>query len=90
MVPGTVNELSAHDRMILDLEKTKHTSAARDALCRHIELPLDKYTVVLEGLVDTDAAYSYAPDVVNRVRHLRAERFAFERRHGRWKNRAFQ
>ncbi|AZL04408.1 MULTISPECIES: DUF3263 domain-containing protein [Brevibacterium] len=86
MVPGTVNELSAHDRMILDLEKTEHTSVAREALCRHIELPLDKYTVVLEGIVDTDAAYSYAPDVVERVRQLRAERFAFERRHGRWKN----
>lgn len=46
MVPGTVNELSAHDRMILDLEKTEHTSVAREALCRHIELPLDKYTEV--------------------------------------------
>ncbi|WP_193070808.1 MULTISPECIES: DUF3263 domain-containing protein [unclassified Brevibacterium] len=90
MVPGTVNELSAHDRMILDLEKTEHTSTARDALCQHIELPLDEYIVVLEGIVDTDAAYRYAPDVVNRVRHLRAERFAFERRHGRWKSRAFQ
>lgn len=87
MVPGTVNELSEHDRMILDLEKTAHTSAARDALCRRIDLPPEKYADVLEGLVDTDAAYSYSPDVVERVRQLRAERFAFERRQGRWKNR---
>lgn len=49
------------------------------------QLPLEKYAVVLEGLVDTDAAYSYAPDVVERVRRLRAERFAFERRQGPWK-----
>ena len=85
MVPGTVNELSAHDRMILDLEKTAHTEIARDSLCRRIDLPAEKYSIVLEGLVDTDAAYSYAPDVVERVRRLRAERFAFERRQGRWK-----
>lgn len=90
MVPGSVNELSAHDRMILDLEKTAHTSAARDAQCRFIELPPEKSTIVLEGLVDTDAAYGYAPDVVDRVRHLRAERFAFERRQGRWKNHKFR
>lgn len=87
MVPGTVNELSTHDRMILDLEKTAHTVAVRDALCQCIDLSPEKYAVVLEGLVDTDAAYSYAPDVVDRVRQLRAERFAFERRQGRWKNR---
>lgn len=85
MVPGTVNELSAHDRMILDLEKTAHTAAARVALCRRIDLSPEKYAIVLAGLVDTHAAYSYAPDVVERVRQLRAERFAFERRQGRWK-----
>lgn len=85
MVPGTVTELSEHDRMILDLEKAAHTSADRDASCRCIDLPLEMYAVVLEGLVDTDAAYSYAPDVVERVRQLRAERFAFERRQGRWR-----
>ena len=85
MIPGTVNELSAHDRLILDLEKTASSAAARESLCRRIDLPPEKYAVVLEGLVDTDAAYSYAPDVVERVRKLRAERFAFERRQGRWK-----
>ncbi|MCF2588936.1 DUF3263 domain-containing protein [Brevibacterium sp. UCMA 11752] len=68
MVPGTVNELSAHDRLILVLEKTALSAAAREELCRRINLPVEKYTVVLEGLVDTDAAYSYAPDVVDRVR----------------------
>lgn len=88
MFPGTVNELSAHDRMILDLEKTAHNRAARQSLCRRIDLPTEKYTIVLEGLADTDAAYSYAPDVVDRVRRLRAERFAFERSQGRWKNHA--
>ncbi|UVI37037.1 tyrosine-type recombinase/integrase [Brevibacterium spongiae] len=72
--------------MILDPEKTTHTVAARDALCRRINVPVEKYTVVLDGLVDTDAAYCYAPDVVERVRRLRAERFAFERRQGRWKS----
>lgn len=85
MVPGTVNELPEHDRLILDLEKTEHTPAARDALCRRIDLPPEKYGVVLEGLVDTDATYSYAPDVVEWDRQLRAERFAFERRQGRRK-----
>lgn len=65
MVPATVNELSAHDRMILDPEKTAHTSTAREALCRRNDLPLGKYTVVLEGLVDTDAAYSYARTLWN-------------------------
>lgn len=88
MVPGTVNELSEHDRMILDLEKTAPTAVACESLCRRIDLPAEKYAVVLEGLVDTDAAYSYAPDVVERVRRLRAERFAFERRQGRWKQRS--
>ncbi|WP_278189637.1 DUF3263 domain-containing protein [Brevibacterium sp. ZH18] len=83
MVPGTVNEPSEHDRMILDLEKTAHTSAARDALCRRIDLPPEKYAVVLEGLVDTDAAYRCSPDVVERVSQVRAEQFAFERQQGR-------
>lgn len=68
MVPGTVNELSLHDRMILDLENTANTAAARDVLCGRIDLPAEKYAVVLEGLVDTDVAYSYAPDVVERIR----------------------
>jgi hypothetical protein len=81
-----VHELSEHDRLILDLEKTTHTTAARAALCRRINLPVEKYAVVLEGLADTDAAYSYAPDVVEWVGRLRVERFAFERRQGRWKN----
>ncbi|TSI14088.1 DUF3263 domain-containing protein [Brevibacterium aurantiacum] len=88
MVPGTVNELSEHDRMILVLEKTTPTAVACESLCRRIDLSTEKYTIVLEGLVDTDAAYSYAPDVVERVRQLRAERFAFERRRGRWKQRS--
>jgi hypothetical protein len=85
MVPGTVHELSEHDRLILDLEKTAHTTAAREALRRRINLPVEKYAVVLEGLVDTDAAYSCAADVAERVRRLRAERFTFECRQGRWK-----
>lgn len=88
MVPGSANELSVHDRMILDLEKTACTEAARESLCRRIDLPTEKYSLVLEGLADTDAAYGYAPDVVERVRQLRAERFAFERRQRRWKKRA--
>lgn len=85
MVPGTVNKLSAHDRMILDLEKVAPSAESREALCSRIDLPPEKYAIVLEGLVDTDAAYSYAPDVVERARHRRAENFAFERRQGRWK-----
>lgn len=85
MAPGTTNELSAHDRMILDLEKIAHTSADRDTLCRRIDLPPEKYAIALEGLVDTDAADSYALDVVKRVRLVRAELFAFERRQGRRK-----
>lgn len=36
-------------------------------------------------LADTDTAYSYALAVVDRVRRLRAERFAIERRQDRWK-----
>lgn len=85
MVPGAVYELSKHDRMILDLEKSAHTPVDHDALCRHIDLPPEKYAIVLEGLLDTDAANSCAPDGVERVRHLRAEQFALERRQGRWR-----
>ncbi|WP_344217296.1 DUF3263 domain-containing protein [Brevibacterium permense] len=51
-----------------------------------MNLPVEKYAVVLEGLVGTEATGSYAPDIVERVRRLRAERFAFERRQGRWKS----
>lgn len=36
IVPSTLNEPSAHERMILDLEKTAHSAAARDSLCRLI------------------------------------------------------
>ncbi|WP_257904184.1 hypothetical protein [Brevibacterium linens] len=42
MVLGTVDEISEHDRLILDLEKTAHTVVARDALCRRINLPVEK------------------------------------------------
>ncbi len=86
MVPGTVNELSAHDRMILDLEKSASTEVARVTLCRSIGLPVERYAAVLDGLVDTDAAFGYAPDVVDRIRRLRSERFAFERRKRRWRS----
>ena len=58
MLPGTVNELSRHDRMILDLEKTDHSAAARDSSCQRIELPTERYHIMLKGLADTDAACS--------------------------------
>jgi len=77
MAPGTVHEFAMPDRLILDLETTTHTVAVRDALCWRINLSVEKYAVVLEGLVDTEANGSYAPDIVDRVRRLRAERFAF-------------
>lgn len=89
MVPGTVHELSEHDLLILDLEKHEPTAAGRHELCQRIELPAERYAIVLEGIVDTDVAYGYAPDVVERVRRLRAERFAFERRQGRWKKHCY-
>ena len=47
--------------------------------------PFGKSAIALAGLVNTNAVYGHAPDVVERVRRLRAERFAFERRQGRWK-----
>ncbi|WP_413336643.1 DUF3263 domain-containing protein [Brevibacterium sp. GP-SGM9] len=84
MVPGTVNELSEHDRLILDIEKTSPSHIERESLCERIGLPIGRYSGVLEGLADTDAAYGYAPFVVERVRRLRSERFAFERRQRRW------
>ena len=78
MGPGTVHELSEHERLILDLEKTTHTVAARDALCRRINLPVEKYAVVLKGLVDTDAGGTVRVrtparpvEVVHAVVHLR-------------------
>ena len=86
VVPGTVNELSAHDRMILDSERSQPSTAARLRLCQHIDLPVERYPAVLEGLADTDAAYCYAPAVVDRIRRLRAERFAFERQKRRWRS----
>ncbi|MCM1014155.1 MULTISPECIES: DUF3263 domain-containing protein [unclassified Brevibacterium] len=86
MVPGTVNELSAHDRMILDFERSPSSADTRVILCRRIELAVERYPAVLDGLADTDAAFSYAPDVVTRIRRLRSERFAFERRKGRWRS----
>jgi hypothetical protein len=86
VIPGTVNELSAHDRMILDFERSPSSAATRMVLCRRIELAVERYSAVLEGLADTDAAFGYAPDVVTRIRRLRSERFAFERRKGRWRS----
>ncbi|MDK8436610.1 MULTISPECIES: DUF3263 domain-containing protein [unclassified Brevibacterium] len=46
-------------------------------------MPIERYSGVLEGLADSDAAYSYAPEVVTRGRRLRGERFAFERQQKR-------
>lgn len=85
MIPGSMHVLSLHDRMILDLEKRSPSSRQRDDLCVRIDLPRDRFEQVLEGLADTDAAYTYAPEVVRVIRHRRAEKFKFERRHGRWK-----
>lgn len=47
-----MNELSAHDRMILDLEKTPPAFTAREAVRRLIDLPTEKYTVLLQGMVE--------------------------------------
>lgn len=85
MIPGSRHVLSRHDRMILDLEKMSPNSRQRDDLCVRIGLPRDRFETVLEGLADTDAAYTYAPEVVRVIRHRRAEKFKFERRPGRWK-----
>lgn len=62
-----------------------HTAGASETLTRRIYLPPEKYIVVFEGLVDIDAAYSYASDAVKRVRQFRPERYSFERRQGRSK-----
>lgn len=85
VAPGSANELSAHDRLILDLEKTSPSHRDREFLCERIGLPITRYSGVLDGLADTDVAYSYAPEVVTRVRRLRGERFAFERQQKRWR-----
>jgi hypothetical protein len=37
MVPGTLHELSKHDRLIRDLKKTAQTAAACEALYRRID-----------------------------------------------------
>lgn len=85
VIPGNTRELSEHDRLILDLEKTCPSPADRQALCERIDLPFERYRAVLEGIADTDSAYSYAPTVVLTLRRIRAERFAFERRNRRWR-----
>ncbi|WP_167951304.1 DUF3263 domain-containing protein [Brevibacterium marinum] len=84
MIAGDAQQLSAHDRMILDVECGSPTPAARRLLCDRIDLAPERYDTVLNGLADTDAAYSYAPEVVRTVRHSRAERFRFYRRARRW------
>lgn len=85
VIPGSTSKLSAHDRMILDVEKAHPSPADRRALCEQIDLPLERYRAVLDGIADTDPAYSYAPTVVLAVRRARAEKFAFERRSRRWR-----
>ena len=85
MIPGSMHVLSLHDRMILDLDKMSPSSRQRDDLCARIDLAPDRFETVLEGLANTDATYTYAPEVVRVIRHRRAEKFKFEKRHGRWK-----
>lgn len=85
MISGSAQNLSDHDRLILDLEGNSPTPDGRRCLCSRIGLDLDRYAVVLDGLADTDAAYAYAPDVVRSIREARSERFRFYRRSGRWK-----
>lgn len=85
MIAGDAQQLSAHDRMILDVERGSPTPTARRLLCDRIDLNPERYDTVLDGLADTDAAYSYAPEVVRAVRQARSERFRFYRRAGRWK-----
>ena len=67
MDPGSSNELSAHDRLVLDLEKTSASHTDRECLCERIDLPIAPYSEVLEGLIDTDAVCIYAPQVTGGV-----------------------
>ncbi|MGO2644182.1 DUF3263 domain-containing protein [Brevibacterium aurantiacum] len=89
MIAGSTQELSADDRIILDLESDSPTPLTRRTLCDRLELTNERYETVLDGLADTDAAYSYAPRLVRTIREARNERFKFYRRSGRsrtWSN----
>ena len=85
MNAGSAQDLSDHDRLILDLERKSPSPEDRRSLCARIDLKPERYAAVLDGLADLDAAYAYAPDIVRTIREARSERFRFSRRGGRWR-----
>ncbi len=68
--------LSDTEREIIDFERTWWAEeGSKDiAIRRRFEVPVTKYYVLLNRLLDGDEAYEYDPLVVRRLRRLRERR----------------
>ncbi|PYG99835.1 DUF3263 domain-containing protein [Arthrobacter stackebrandtii] len=68
--------LSGRDRQMLDLERQwwKYAGAKEQAIRDMFDLSATHYYQVLNALIDTEAALSYDPMLVKRLRRLRTSR----------------
>ena len=74
--PGSHDGLSVRDEQMLDLERQwwKYAGAKEQAIRDMFDLSGTHYYQVLNALIDTEAALSYDPMLVKRLRRLRTSR----------------
>lgn len=69
-------ELSDRDRAILTFEKQwwRHAGSKEQAIRDRFQVSATRYYQMLNALLDSEAALAYEPEVVKRLRRLRAAR----------------
>ena len=71
-----MEELSAQDKRILDLERSwwKHAGVKEQAIRDHFEMSATRYYQILNELLEKTAALDYDPILVKRLKRLRVYR----------------
>lgn len=69
-------ELTDRDRAILTFEKQwwRHAGSKEQAIRDKFQVSATRYYQMLNALLDSEAALAYEPEVVKRLRRLRAAR----------------
>lgn len=68
--------LSERDRMLLEFERQwwKYAGAKENAIRELFDMSATRYYQVLNALIDSEAALTFDPMLVKRLRRMRAER----------------
>lgn len=71
-----VEGLSERDRMLLEFERQwwKYAGAKENAIRELFDMSATRYYQVLNALIDSEAALTFDPMLVKRLRRMRAER----------------